>query len=277
MVVIVDGDVIAYASCPPRRNIVDAFSVVSLDMDGHVIPEEHTVDEDAEYKRQCWNLFERNLEELASKFFSDTLLCAVKSPTNFRDEIYCDYKLNRRGNAYGQEKLPFVRHLRNMAVFTDWAIEATGCEADDYLRIWANQCTAQGLEYVIVSIDKDLLCIPGKHYRLRTKNRNGMEGELIEVSQEEAIRHYYEQLIKGDMTDNIPGVLGIGPKIAAAMLKDCKTEEEMQEKTVSAYIGAYGDDWLSYLLSNGKMIHIQNHPDDYFRCRHWPICKELLE
>ena len=51
-------------------------------------------------------------------------------------------------------------------------------------------------------------CIPGKHWLMHKK-------EMIVVSEEDAMRHYYQQLLKGDPTDNIPGVPRVGEVKAA--------------------------------------------------------------
>jgi 5'-3' exonuclease len=161
-----------------------------------------------------------------------------------------------------------VPALRKLAVKSELAIPAVGCEADDLMRTWAGQVERAGHEYIICSIDKDLLCIPGKHYRMREK-------KLITVSHEEAMRHYYEQLLKGDGVDNIPGIPGIGVVKATKILKDCKNEGEFQETVVGQYLASYGDDWYSHLLSNAKLIHLQHHPDDYFSFENWPVVKEL--
>ena len=159
--------------------------------------------------------------------------------------------------------------LRKLAVAEDYAIESVGREADDLLRIWAEQARAAGDPYIICSIDKDLKCIPGKHFLMHKK-------EIIEISELEALRHYYEQLLKGDPTDNIPGVPRVGQVKAEKILAPFNTEQEFQEQVVEQYLMAYGEDkWKDYLLSNAKMIHLQKHESDYFSFDSWPIIKEL--
>ena len=73
---------------------------------------------------------------------------------------------------------------------------------------------------IIVSADKDLRQIPGKHY-------NFVKEELFEVTPLEGLRFFYKQTLIGDSSDNIYGVKGIGP-VKAGKLIDClDTEEEM--------------------------------------------------
>ena len=56
---------------------------------------------------------------------------------------------------------------------------------------------------VIVSGDKDMLTLPGQHWR---------NDELITVSEMEANTAFYKQTLVGDTADNYPGCPGIGDK-----------------------------------------------------------------
>jgi 5'-3' exonuclease len=90
------------------------------------------------------------------------------------------------------------------------------------------------------------------------------------------MRHYYQQLLKGDPTDNIPGVPRVGEVKAAKILAPFTTEKDFQEQVVEQYLLAYGEfEWKDYLLSNAKMIHLQRDKDDYFNFKQWPIIQEL--
>jgi len=206
------------------------------------------------------------MKDIEERVYSDLTLCAVGGHYNFRKDIYAEYKLNRHADPSKSNK--FVPVLRKRAIEDGLAVEAVGREADDLLRIWSNEAYDNLEEAIICSIDKDLLCIPGLHYRLKEKI-------IIKVTAKEAMRHYFEQIICGDSTDNIPGLPGIGKVKAAKLLEGCETLEDYQENVVGLYMNAYEDDWKSYLLCNGKMIHIQNHVNDFFEVSSWPIVQEL--
>lgn len=270
-IAIIDGDVLCYKACKPRwekkARIEDGVSYVQLGEDGKRMSFEYTQEEDQEYLMESWEHLKKDLQKLLDAVYCDEYLMAVKGPDNFRDMMYPEYKLNRHADP--TKRNPFVPVLRKLAVKEGFAIEAEGREADDMMRIWANQAAAAGREYIICSIDKDLKCIPGKHYLMHKE-------ELIIVTPEDAMRHYYEQLLKGDPTDNIPGVPRVGEVKASKILANCTTEEEFQECVVEQYIMAYNDDWYGYLLSNGKMIHLQNTIEDHFKITHWPLVRELL-
>ena len=270
-IAIIDGDVLCYQACKPRwekkARIEDGVSFVALDENGKRIPLEWTKEEDRRYLEECWENFKIDLQNLLDSVYCTEYLMAVKSPDNFRNLLYKEYKLNRHADPTKQNA--FVPILRKLAVAEDLATEAVGREADDLMRIWAEQARAAGDDYIICSIDKDLKCIPGRHYLMHKK-------EFLDIDDAMAMRHYYEQLLKGDPTDNIPGVPRVGEVKAAKILKDCVTEEEFQYQVVEQYLAAYGEDlWFDFLLSNGKMIHLQKHKDDYFNINDWPIIKEL--
>lgn len=142
---------------------------------------------------------------------------------NFRDDIYEDYKANR--DTLGKPKYyrDIRRYLREI-----WNAETVnGMEADDAIGISAMAIP----ESVIVAVDKDLDQIPGDHY-------NWVKGENYTVSPKEGLRFFYEQLLSGDATDNIPGIDGIGPVKAKKALAECTTPKECAQLVHAMYEGA---------------------------------------
>jgi 5'-3' exonuclease len=270
MLAIIDGDVLAYQACKNRYDRNKA-GFTSIDGKLEKVEVTYTAEENAEYLMVCWETFQKDLQELLDKVYCTDFIMAVRGDDNFRDEMYPLYKHNRHKDP--SKMNPFVPSLRQLAVYHELAVYAHGREADDLIRIWAEQARAVGQEYVICSIDKDLRCIPGVHYIMHYKEE---KKGIIEVSEDTALRFYYEQMLMGDPTDHIPGVPGLGPKNAAKMIAQCATEAEMQEMVVAQYFAAYGaEGFWSHFLSNAKMIHIQKHERDYFTHKDWPILMEL--
>jgi len=268
LIAIIDGDVLCFQACKSRQDagITDGFQVVSLDDTGARESRAYTQDEDMEYAKECYDHFESDLLELLEATYASDYLMAMKGDTNFRRDLYPEYKMTRTRDPI---KTNFVvPKLRKIAIARGMAVAAEHMEADDLLRIWAVQCEQAGQDFVICSIDKDLLCIPGTHYRMRAK-------QIVHVSPAEAMRLYYQQLLSGDQVDNIKGLPGIGPVKAEKALMDCKTEAELQETVVGMYIAAFGDDWKDQLLLNGKLIHIMKTPTDHFSFKDWPVAREL--
>ena len=268
---IVDGDVSCHLACKTRWQDKAKNNVVyiHLDENGNKLPLEFTTEEDERYFDASWNNFENSLKEDMEATWCDSYIMAMKSDLNFRDDLYCDYKLSRKNVQATKLRNLFVPAVRGKAVIEGMAVRAVGREADDLVRIWAEQCMVAGIDFVVCSNDKDLKCIPGKHYN--PKKRDG----VTYVTEEEGIRHFYEQLLKGDPTDQIPGLPGVGNVYAKKFLAGHSTEEEFQEEVVSRYIDAFGNDWYSTLLINGKLLHIQRTVNDYFCFDNWPVVKEL--
>ena len=110
-------------------------------------------------------------------------------------------------------------------------------EADDLIGLEADRYRRAGQEVVIVSIDKDLDCIPGVHY-------NSVRDEVYIVTPEQAMKHFYYQVIVGDTTDNIPGAPGFGEKKAKAIVNDCEglSQHDLYLKALKAWETGTKDD-----------------------------------
>lgn len=279
MLALIDGDVIAHMCCKSRFSKPAAKGQLYTEII-HVVPNKDDVEfskeDDREYLEESWENFQKQLEKILEDCFAEEFLMAVKHSYNFRDDMYpievvndkavWGYKANR-WKPEGQSN-KFVPAIRELAQVAGLAIPAVGREADDLLRIWAEQARAVGDQYVIVSIDKDLKCIPGTHYNIKSR-------QTTTVTEHEAMRFFYQQLLSGDPTDNIPGVPGIGPVKSEKLLYNLSTEEEYQEVVAELYMSAYEDSWYEMLLSNGKMLYLQKHESDFFQVSHWPVVQAL--
>ena len=144
---------------------------------------------------------------------------------NFRNEIAvtAPYKGTRIA-----EK-PYHFQLLREYMERAWGFEVVdGIEADDALGIESYRNEPD--ETIIVSIDKDLNMIRGHHY-------NFVKEEKYYVTEEDAIRNFYLQILTGDKIDNIIGLQGIGPVKSKKLLQDCTSELEMYETVLKAYNG----------------------------------------
>lgn len=132
---------------------------------------------------------------------------------NFRKDLSPTYKGNREGSRK-PVAFPEVRQW----MMEEWtSYNRPKLEGDDVLGILATEPRLEPAEEkIVVSGDKDLLTIPGLHWLLS-------EGELKEVSEEEADYNFLHQALTGDKTDGYPGCPGIGPKRADAILAESPT------------------------------------------------------
>ncbi len=121
----------------------------------------------------------------------------------------------------------------NMPVF-----EEPGFEADDLIGTLARQAREQGIPVHVVSLDTDLLQLvePGVDVSLYRPYMKGAPAVSYDV--QGVIERYGltpEQIadykgLKGDTSDNIPGVPGIGEKTATKLLQQFGTVEAIYER-----------------------------------------------
>ena len=137
----------------------------------------------------------------------------VTSGDNFRNEVFPDYKANRKGKA----KPTHLPSIMDRLVDKWQAVVADREEADDLIGI---ESTKFGDRCLIITIDKDFDQLPGWHYNPDRKT-------CYYVTPEEGLRFFYKQLLTGDRVDNIIGLYGIGEKKATTILEACETEEEL--------------------------------------------------
>lgn len=260
--VIIDGDVICYGACPNRWGSV---------IDKSVPPPTFTLQQDMEYLETCQKNLDTIIKQLQETTFADTTRIAIKGDGNFRHDVFPGYKANRSTTVRPVNM--FVNMLRDYAEEKHGAVKAHGMEADDLLHIWYHEEIALGNLPIIASIDKDLLCIPGKHYRFPKGNlyENGSRSPDMIIDQDEwsAQKHYYKQLLMGDSTDGIPGLPKVGPKRADAILAECKNESELQYMTIYAYKEIIGEKWKDELMLTGQLITIKPSFDYIFSIEGW--------
>ena len=111
---------------------------------------------------------------------------------------------------------------------------ADGNEADDAIGTLALRAHEQGVDATIVTADRDARAArrhrdvqPQGHQRHRPLRRAGGD---------RALRHHADAVLdfvalKGDMSDNIPGVPGVGDKTAAKLVNQFGSVEELVEHT----------------------------------------------
>lgn len=203
---------------------------------------------------------EELLDTLLEKVGATEYKAYISSATNFRKEIYPEYKAHRK-----LEKPVHLLALKDYAFeFMNAELASEGLEADDMLGIeQTNYLLARESEddyySTICSLDKDLLQIPGKHYswEIGTSKWSKPESYLVQ-SELEGYRLFYEQAIKGDSTDNIKGIPKMGEVKAKAALKDCTTELEM----FNVVRDLYGND-EEFLMNAGCVWILREHGKTY--------------
>ena len=138
---------------------------------------------------------------------------------NFRNEIYSEYKGNRSETP--EDLIPQFDYIRkSVLAFNLPSIELINYEADDLIATYVEQILAEGAKVTIVSSDKDLMQLYKKNVRIYDPMKNKF------ITKEDVKKRFGVgpesvvdvQALAGDSTDNVPGVPGIGVKIAAELI-----------------------------------------------------------
>lgn len=169
----------------------------------------------------------RDLLDTLDKRQPDYLFCAMDAPgPTFRHERFAAYKANRADMpADLVPQIPLVRELLNVMGIP--CLERAGFEADDVLATLATQVAAAGGDCTIATSDKDARQLLGPHVTLFNLRNNTALG-TPELAADWGITP--DQVVDflalvGDSVDNVPGVPGIGPKIAGELLQKFGTLE----------------------------------------------------
>jgi DNA polymerase-1 len=158
----------------------------------------------------------------------------LSGPT-FRHEQYAEYKATRtRMPDDLAAQFPKVREV--VKALRIPVYEQAGYEADDAIGTLTLQAEAANVETTIVSVDLDMLQLVSDKTRLMT-TRSGVENTVIydpariweryQLRPDQMIDY---KSLKGDPTDNIPGVPGVGEKTAAKLVAEFGTLEAMYER-----------------------------------------------
>lgn len=179
---------------------------------------------------QCKKLDEF-IEQVLEDVGADDGAFYLTGEGNFRFEVATI--LPYKGNRDSSHKPRFIKELREHMIY-EWQAELiSGMEADDACGIDAYNCRASDVEYVICSIDKDLLMLEGKHYNYKRR-------EFSEMEEPETWRRFFTQILTGDSSDNIPGLFKLtGSKATKAIkepLVELSTYSEMEAYCKSTYL-----------------------------------------
>ncbi|MCX5978200.1 MAG: DNA polymerase I [Chloroflexi bacterium] len=153
--------------------------------------------------------------------------------TTYRHERFPAYKAQRPSMPDElRSQVPIVRDL--VAALGLPLLEATGYEADDVIGTIATAAERDGWEVHIVSGDLDMLQLVTKRVHLMHTAKGGADA-IVEYDPERVFARYGltpEQMVdfkslKGDSSDNIPGVPGVGEKTASKLIASFGSLEQL--------------------------------------------------
>lgn len=152
-----------------------------------------------------------------------------------RREVYAEYKGDRPTKPdLLREQYPHMEPLVEAFGYTNYGVE--GYEADDVIATIAEQVKRDGTRVTIVTGDRDAFqLVDDELVRVMATSRGITETKMYGPQDvvdrygipPELIPDFYG--LKGDTSDNIPGVPGIGDKTAAQLLQTYGTLEAVLE------------------------------------------------
>ena len=189
-----------------------------------------------------------------------------------RTELQPEYKQQR---AEMPEKMrPQIAHIRRIVPLLGVAsLRQPDTEADDLIAAYTCAAGHRGMEVVVATNDKDLFQLVNGSVRVYTTNKADFASpkDGFALLGGDYVREKWgvepEQIgdvlcLVGDASDNIPGVPGLGPKRAAALIReyggipallaqaDSIANEAIREKITAA---------RAQILSNQEMVRLDKH------------------
>lgn len=185
--------------------------------------------------------FANTLLRMASDFDASHIACVFDAAmTSFRNDIDPEYKAGRGDTPEDLEpQFAICQEVASVFGFPSFSVD--DFEADDVIATLATRLCAAGRESAVVSVDKDLAQL------VRDRDdRDAQSGSVVlhdfakaKTMDSRGVREKFgvapEQIpdylgLVGDQVDNLPGVPGIGPKSAAALLAHFGTIENFPEQ-----------------------------------------------
>jgi DNA polymerase I len=151
------------------------------------------------------------------------VVCFDKGAPQFRLDRYTEYKAGRAETPDTfRQQLPLIREVLKALQIP--MVELEGYEADDLLATLTKHCRAEGNDVVIVTGDRDILQLVRDGVSV-IMTRRGIS-DVIRYDTSTVLERYSVMpekwtdfvALKGETSDNLPGIPGVGDKTAAQLV-----------------------------------------------------------
>ena len=172
--------------------------------------------------------------KMVDAFHPDGVVCAFdRGRPAVRMEMLPQYKAQRPPMDDGlRQQFPMIKEL--LQAIEVPIVEAEGWEGDDILGTLARAGEAAGCDMLLITGDRDMYQLVTDHVNV-VSTRKGLSD--IAIMTPESVDDLYHGItpelvpdfygLKGDSSDNIPGVPGIGPKKASALIAQYGSLDEV--------------------------------------------------
>ena len=186
-----------------------------------------------------------------------------RSEPTFRHEQYVEYKANRKETP-GDLRSQFGLIFEVLDALGIAHLSVPGYEADDIIATLASQAVDAGMDVFIVTGDRDVLQLVNPHVTA-LMTRRGIT-EMTRVTPEEVVAKYgltpaqYPDFaaLRGDPSDNLPNIPGVGEKTAAKWIADFGSLAQLVDR-VDEVKGKAGDklrEHLGDVLRNRQLTEL---------------------
>jgi len=176
--------------------------------------------------------FASMLVKLLTEYGSVPTLVVWDAGWSGREEVYTEYKAERKSRPdLLRDQWPALEPL--VEAFGYRNVRSDGFEADDVIATLAGRYAAAGAEVDVVSGDRDLIDLATDRVRVIYTGKgmaNLVEFSPAEVQAQYGIPpgHYADfAILRGDPSDGLPGVPGVGVKTAALVVSKYGRIEEI--------------------------------------------------
>ncbi len=178
-------------------------------------------------------------------------VCFDVSRQTFRSERYVEYKANRTttpDDFRGQVGL--IKEVLKALCIPDFSVP--GFEADDLIATLATQAEAEGFEVLITTGDRDAFQLVSENVTVLYPTRG--VSELGRIDPDAVMARYgltpaqYPDFaaLRGDPSDNLPSIPGVGEKTAAKWVREFGSLAELTDR-VDEVKGKAGDALRAHL------------------------------
>lgn len=165
------------------------------------------------------------LKALAEHPVQFVAVCFDKGKINFRHSDYKEYKANRKATPEElRGQFPLIKEF--LGIMGIQILECENYEADDLIGALVEKAEKAKISSIILTGDQDILQLVSPQTKVLltrkgiTELEDYTEGKVWERFGVTPLQFADYKGLTGDKSDNIPGVPGIGPKSAAALLKE---------------------------------------------------------